>query len=72
METYQAKNINKEDIDNIVKVIYSKFEEEKSKMVKDYYDFHYNTPEITLNNVKFLLSTYCLRFNSNSRINEVV
>ena len=59
METYQAKNINKEDIDNIVKVVYNKFEEEKSKMVKDYYDFYYNTPMITLNNVKFLFQIIC-------------
>jgi hypothetical protein len=64
METYQAKNINKEDIDNIVKVIYNKFEEEKSKVVKDDFDFDYNTPMITLNNVVFLFQIVC-RYHKN-------
>ena len=36
METYQAKNINKEDIDNIVKVVYNKFKEKKSKIDINY------------------------------------
>ncbi len=66
METYQAKNINKEDIDNIVKVIYNKFEEEKSKIVDTNYHFYYNTPIITLNNIKFLFHIYCY-YNKNHR-----
>ncbi len=60
METYQAKNINKEDIDNIVKVIYNKFKKETSKEVNDNYNFYYNTPIITLNNIRFKFKIVCL------------
>ena len=55
MEIYEAKNINKEDIDNIVKVISNKFEENKSKK------FGFNTPTITLNNIKFMFRIECYK-----------
>ena len=64
MEIYQAKNINKEDIDNIVKIIHKKFEEEKSKVVEEHRwnQFYYNTPIITLNNIKFSFNIFCSYF----------
>ena len=57
MEIYQAKDINKEDIDNIVKVIYNKFEEEKSKEEKEW--SFYDTTIINLNNVEFSFIIKC-------------
>ena len=69
METYQAKNINKEDIDNIVKVIYNKFEKEKSKEVKDQFNFYYNTPIISLNNIRFIFQIVCFYYSEEDKEN---
>ena len=70
METYQAKNINKEDIDNIVKVIYNKFEERKLNKKDDTNNvvrFNYLTPFITLNNIKFRFNIVCFYKKENNK-----
>ena len=60
METYQSKNVVKEDIDNMIKRIYDRFEEEKSKAVHTWNKFYYNIcSDITLNNIKFRFQIKC-------------
>lgn len=59
METYQAKNVCKKDIDILVEIIYHKFEDERAKNVDNILHFYYDTPTITLNNVKFYFSILC-------------
>ena len=66
IETYQAKNINKEDIDNIVKVIYNKFEEYKSKT------FGFTTPIIRLNNIRFIFQIVCFYHSKEDKENWVL
>jgi hypothetical protein len=61
METYQAKNVNKQDIDNVVKIIYNKFQQEKPPPNTEFtrFIFAYELATITLNNIKFRFKIYC-------------
>ena len=50
---YKSKNIKKEDIDNIVKVIHNKYEKHKTIANNKHFVFTYNLPHINLNNIRF-------------------